>query len=186
MTRGAVVQPGTWTTRANETTPTPLVHDGRVAGWLLDACDRRPCPTAGQPDTAAAPVLSGAGSCRGWDARSWRPDVEMIPTEVDRTSRPNGILRAPHGSSQHRHRDRKNDISCYRCGPYTSDGRIDCAAATAPAVHRRAERRSVTFAASRTISTFDTCIGACHKDGQPLTVSVGAPTMSIGVATVGA
>ena len=32
--------------------------------------------------------------------------------------------------------------------------------------------------------TFDSCIGSCVRDGQPLAVSVGAPTMRIGVATI--
>jgi len=32
--------------------------------------------------------------------------------------------------------------------------------------------------------TFDVCIGSCVRDGQPLSTSVGAPTMRIGVATV--
>ena len=31
---------------------------------------------------------------------------------------------------------------------------------------------------------FDTCIGSCVRDGQPLAVSVGAPTIRIGVASV--
>ncbi len=31
---------------------------------------------------------------------------------------------------------------------------------------------------------FDTCIGSCVRDGQPLAMSVGAPTYRIGVATV--
>jgi TldD protein len=31
---------------------------------------------------------------------------------------------------------------------------------------------------------FDTCIGSCLRDGQPLAVSVGAPTIRIGVVTV--
>jgi TldD protein len=31
---------------------------------------------------------------------------------------------------------------------------------------------------------FDTCIGSCVRDGQPIAVSVGAPTIRIGVATV--
>jgi len=31
---------------------------------------------------------------------------------------------------------------------------------------------------------FDTCIGSCVRDGQPLAVSVGAPTIRIGVVTV--
>lgn len=32
--------------------------------------------------------------------------------------------------------------------------------------------------------TFDACIGSCVRDGQPLAVSVGAPTIRIGVITV--
>ena len=31
---------------------------------------------------------------------------------------------------------------------------------------------------------FDTCIGSCHRDGQPLPTSVGAPTICIGSASV--
>ena len=31
---------------------------------------------------------------------------------------------------------------------------------------------------------FDTCIGSCHRDGQALSISVGAPTFRIGVVTV--
>jgi TldD protein len=31
---------------------------------------------------------------------------------------------------------------------------------------------------------FDTCVGSCVRDGQPLAVSVGAPTIRIGVVTV--
>jgi TldD protein len=31
---------------------------------------------------------------------------------------------------------------------------------------------------------FDTCIGSCHRDGQALAISVGAPTICIGVAEV--
>jgi TldD protein len=31
---------------------------------------------------------------------------------------------------------------------------------------------------------FDSCIGTCHKDGQPLPISVGAPTFRIGLARV--
>lgn len=32
--------------------------------------------------------------------------------------------------------------------------------------------------------SFDRCIGSCHRDGQPLSISVGAPTICIGVARV--
>jgi TldD protein len=32
--------------------------------------------------------------------------------------------------------------------------------------------------------TFDTCVGSCHRDGQALSISVGAPTFRIGVAHV--
>jgi TldD protein len=32
--------------------------------------------------------------------------------------------------------------------------------------------------------TFDVCIGSCHRDGQPLAISVGAPTIWLGVAMV--
>ena len=32
--------------------------------------------------------------------------------------------------------------------------------------------------------TFDTCVGSCIKDGQPLPTSVGAPTFRIGVVRV--
>ena len=32
--------------------------------------------------------------------------------------------------------------------------------------------------------TFDVCVGSCHRDGQPLAISVGAPTIWLGVATV--
>jgi TldD protein len=32
--------------------------------------------------------------------------------------------------------------------------------------------------------TFDTCIGSCHREGQPLAISVGAPTICIGVVGV--
>ena len=31
---------------------------------------------------------------------------------------------------------------------------------------------------------FDTCIGSCIRDGQPLVTSVGAPTFRIGLTTV--
>jgi len=31
---------------------------------------------------------------------------------------------------------------------------------------------------------FDTCIGSCVRDGQPIAVSVGAPTIRIGVVRV--
>jgi TldD protein len=31
---------------------------------------------------------------------------------------------------------------------------------------------------------FDSCIGSCHRDGRPLSISVGAPTMRIGVVDV--
>lgn len=31
---------------------------------------------------------------------------------------------------------------------------------------------------------FDTCVGSCHRDGQPLAISVGAPTIRIGVSWV--
>jgi TldD protein len=31
---------------------------------------------------------------------------------------------------------------------------------------------------------FDTCVGSCVRDGQPLAVSVGAPTIRIGVMRV--
>jgi predicted Zn-dependent protease len=30
---------------------------------------------------------------------------------------------------------------------------------------------------------FDRCVGSCHRDGQPLAISVGAPTICIGLAT---
>jgi TldD protein len=31
---------------------------------------------------------------------------------------------------------------------------------------------------------FDRCIGSCHRDGQPLATTVGAPTMWIGVTVI--
>jgi len=30
---------------------------------------------------------------------------------------------------------------------------------------------------------FDRCVGSCHRDGQPLAISVGAPTICIGLVT---
>jgi TldD protein len=32
--------------------------------------------------------------------------------------------------------------------------------------------------------SFDTCIGSCHRDAQPLAISVGTPTLRVGLATV--
>jgi TldD protein len=45
-------------------------------------------------------------------------------------------------------------------------------------------RRAVTDLQIGDDLAFDTCIGSCHRDGQTLITSVGAPTVCIGLAGV--
>jgi TldD protein len=158
--------------------PTSLIRSGRVAGWLHD----------GRTARAAGKAPTGHGRCS-----SYRDPVqprmgctfvapgEREPSDVMREIRSGVYIRRMEVGTT----DPRSGRAVFRVtdADRILDGRID--------VPLRphllfVEGARVLLAADRIANdlVFDSCIGSCHRDGRPLSVSVGAPTMWIGLAGV--
>jgi predicted Zn-dependent protease len=157
---------------------TPLIESGRVAGYIHDL------------DTAARSGRSPTGHGRRSSFReAVRPRMGctfVAPGGLD----PEEILRDTSGGIYvRRMRSASTDTRSGGARFLVTDAdRIDGGRLVHCVRPFVLEARCATVLESidRVGSDleFDTCIGSCVRDGQPLSTSVGAPTLRIGVATV--
>ena len=157
---------------------TPLIRDGRVASWLHDArsAARSGCDPTGHGRRASYrdPARPRMG-CTFMGAGR-RTAGEILGGVAD-------------GIYVRRMEAARVDT---RCGSavfrVTDADRI-----LGGALDRPLEPFLLHVDGRRTLSSldqvaddlaFDTCVGSCHRDGQTLITSVGAPTICIGLATV--
>jgi predicted Zn-dependent protease len=161
---------------AEEARPTALIREGRVAGWLLD------CETAGRTGRET----TGHGRCSSFrEEISPRMGCTFVAPGSLEAKEVIGGVRC--GIYVRRMEAGKTDIKTGRAlfrvidSDLIRDGEID-----APLMPHllRVDGAEALSTADRIADDlqFDTCIGSCHRDGQPLAISVGAPTFWIGHA----
>jgi predicted Zn-dependent protease len=156
----------------------PLVRDGLVGGWLHD---RKSAALSGRSPT-------GHGRCS-----SFREDVlpRMGCTFIAAGPfSPDEILQGmTHGLYVRRMEAANTDTALGRALFRVTDsdlirnGKIDVPLKP----HLLAIDGAAALSSMDRVADdlrFDTCIGSCHRDGQPIATSVGAPTIRIGVAGV--
>lgn len=157
---------------------TPLIRDGRVAGCLHD---RRTARATGQPPT-------GHGRCSSYrDPIQPRMGCTFVapgkrePMELLRGIREGVYVRRMEAGTT----DPRAGSAVFRVtdADRILNGKIDAPLrphllfVDGPRVLAAADRIANDL-------VFDSCIGSCHRDGRPLSISVGAPTMWIGLASV--
>jgi TldD protein len=156
----------------------PLIRDGRVAGWLHDGASAR---FTGQQPT-------GHGRCS-----SFR---EPVMPRMGCTFIASGDLAAEellqgieHGVYIRRmeaaNTDTTKGSALFRItdSDRIRNGRLEAALKS----HLLRLEGKDALASMHQIGDdlrFDTCVGTCHRDGQPLAISVGAPTIRIDNAWV--
>lgn len=171
---------GAWTiddegTRAGETV---LIEDGVSAGLLLD---RPSATTLGMVSTGHGRRSSYLDSVRPRMGCTFLVAGSDDPEDVLRSTRSGVFIRrlaAGHtdpgvGSASFIVTDADRIIDGRLAGPVESFV-MDI---NGPQMWTSIDRVAHDLA-------FDTCVGSCVRDGQPLAVSVGAPTIRIGVVTV--
>ncbi len=163
---------------AEEARPTALVREGRVAGWLLD---RETAERTGRETT-------GHGRCSSF-REEIRPRMGCTFVAPGRLEAQEVIGGVRMGLYVRRMEAGKTDIKTGRAlfrvtdSDLIHEGKID--APLKPHL-LRVDGAVALSSADRVADDlqFDTCIGSCHRDGQPLAISVGAPTFWIGSAGV--
>jgi TldD protein len=158
--------------------PTPLIRDGRVTGRLHDC---RSAKATGEPPT-------GHGRCSSY-REPVRPRMgctfvlpgKREPDELLREVQEGVYVRRMEAGTT----DTRRGKAVFRVtdADRIRDGRID-----APLLpHLLFVDGARTLTAVEHVANdlvFDSCVGVCHREGQPLSISVGAPTMWIGLAGV--
>jgi len=157
---------------------TPLVDAGRVGACLLDLDSAARC---GRPPTGHGRRSSFREAVHPRMGCTFVAPGGLEPEEI--------LLDTPDGIYVRRMRSANTDARSGTARFVVTDAdRIDKGQLVHPLQPFILEMRGATALASidRVGSdlTFDTCIGSCVRDGQPLSTSVGAPTLRIGVATV--
>jgi len=155
----------------------PLIMNGRVKGWLLDratsAASGRASNGHGRRGSFRDPVrprmgctFLGAGPLSEDDVLEGTTGIYVRRMESAHTDPITG-----------RATFRVTDADALR------DGR--CVAPLRPHLLRVEGPRALS-SLDRVANdlVFDTCIGSCHRDGQALSISVGAPTFRIGMTMV--
>ena len=157
---------------------TPLLRGGRVAGWLHD---RATAARSGQRTTGHGrrasfrePILPRMGA-------TFVAPGSLSPEEVIEGAREGVYVRRMEAA--------RTDPRAGRAVFRVSDADLILGGRVGRPlepfllhVDGQAALRGLTRVADDL--RFDTCIGSCHRDGQPLAISVGAPTFCIGVAEV--
>jgi TldD protein len=161
-----------------EARATALVRDGRVAGWLLD---RESANRTGRKAT-------GHGRCSSFREKV-RARMGCTFVGPGRLEAPEVIAGVRTGLYVRRMEAGKTDIKTGRALFRVTDsdlilnGKLD-----EPLVPHllRVDGASALSTVDRIADDlrFDSCIGSCHRDGQALAISVGAPTFWIGRAGV--
>jgi len=158
--------------------PTALIRNGSVAGCLFDLesahRSNRRSTGHGRRASYREPVLPRMG-CTFVTAGRFRPEqvVEGVEDGV--------YVRRMEAAST----DPRSGAAVFRV---TDANRIRHGKLEAPLQSHilHVEGREVLLGIDRIANdlAFDTCVGSCVRDGQPLAISVGAPTIRIGMVNV--
>jgi TldD protein len=159
-----------------ESVPVTLIEDGRIAGQLHDirsAAHARSVPTGhGRRSSYAEPVRPRMG-CTFLESGSDSPEEVLRATS-------SGLL-------VRRMETAGTDPDTGRAFFRVADAdRIESGRLAEPVLPFLLFADVVALARIDRIANdlaFDTCIGACVRDGQPLAMSVGAPTCRLGLIT---
>jgi TldD protein len=158
--------------------PIALVREGRVAGWLLD---RATADRTGRKTT-------GHGRCSSFrdEIRPRMGCTFVAPGRLEAKEVISGVRK---GLYVRRMEAGKTDIRTGRAlFRVTDSDLIRNGALDEPLMPHllRVDGDAALSTADRVADDlqFDTCIGSCHRDGQSLAISVGAPTFWIGRAGV--
>jgi TldD protein len=165
----------------DEATPAravPLIREGVVAGWLHD---RRSARLAGHETT-------GHGRCSSFrEAVMPRMGCTFIaPGSFAAEEMLQGI---EHGLYVRRMEAGNSDTGTGRASFRVTDadrirkGKLDVPLKPC-LLHVEGVDALASIDRVADDLQFDSCIGSCHRDGQPLAISVGAPTIRIGEAGV--
>ncbi|MCP3981230.1 MAG: TldD/PmbA family protein [bacterium] len=158
--------------------PVPLLRDGRVAGGLCDLLGAgqaaRPTTGHGRRSSFRDPVHPRMGCTFLAPGRVGAEEV------VGETRNGIYVRRMEAGTT-----DPATGRAVFRVTDADTivDGRIGRALLPLLLV---VDGKTALSAVDRVADdlAFDTCVGSCHRHGQPLPISVGAPTFCIGLATV--
>ncbi len=157
---------------------TRLVGDGRVTGWLHDVTTAQrlssPPTGHGRRSSFREPVRPRMG-CTFIGAGRWQ--AEEILRSVDRGIYVRRMEAATVDLQSGRAVFRVTDADRIVRGKIDAPLRAHLLVIDGRRVLAGLERVADDLA-------FDTCVGSCHRDGQPLAISVGAPTIWAGVCKV--
>jgi TldD protein len=156
----------------------PLIRQGVVAGWLHDSKSAR---RSNRPAT-------GHGRCSSF-REAVRPRMGCTFIAPGSFAADELLLGIEHGVYVRRmeagNTDTRTGRALFRV---TDSDRIQHGKLERPLrPHLLAVEGAEVLASMDRVADdlqFDSCIGLCHRDGQPLAISVGAPTIRIGGAAV--
>jgi TldD protein len=160
------------------TKPTLLMDQGRVAGLLHD---RETALRSGAEPTGHGRRSSFREPVRPRMGCTFLVAGEVPPDEIIRSTKRGLYVRRMEAASA----DLLSGVALFRINDADTveNGRLG---APLEPFMLRVDSRSALAGIEEIGSdlTFDTCIGSCVRDGQPLVTSVGAPTFRIGLARV--
>jgi TldD protein len=158
--------------------PTPLLRDGRVAGWLHDV---QTASATGKPTTGHGRCSSFRDPVQPRMGCTFVAPGECEPAELLDAVRDGVYVRRMEAGTT----DPRTGRAVFRV---TDADRIRGGKIDAPLQPHLLfiDGARVLTDANRIANdlAFDSCVGSCHRDGRPLSVSVGAPTMWIGPSGV--
>jgi TldD protein len=156
----------------------PLLRGGRVAGWLHD---RRTARQSGRQTTGHARRTSYREPAQPRMGATFIAAGNLAPEEVLAGVEYGIYVRRMEAASVDPRRGRAvfqvTDSDLIRHGRFEQPLQPHLLRIDGPTALSR-----LTLVADDL--RFDTCVGSCHRGGQPLAVSVGAPTTCIGLAGV--
>jgi len=156
----------------------PLIEEGSVAGWLHD---RRSAALAGHPPTGHGRCSSFREAVMPRMGCTYIAPGSLAPGELLQGIEDGLYVRRMEAGNT----DTASGKASFRV---TDSDRIRNGRLDAPLKPHLlyVEGSSVLASLDRIADDlrFDTCIGSCHRDGQPLATSVGTPTIRIGDAGV--
>jgi TldD protein len=163
---------------AEEVKPTPLVREGFVDGWMLD----------GATAARSGRMATGHGRCASF-REPVKPRMGCTFVAAGGLAAEEVIGGVREGIYIRRMEAGKTDVRTGRALFRVTDSDLICnGTVDAPLLPHllRVDGAQVLSSVKRLADDlqFDTCIGSCHRDGQPLAISVGAPTFWIGSAGV--
>jgi hypothetical protein len=156
----------------------PLISDGMVAGWLHD---RRSARLSDRAPT-------GHGRCSSF-REPVRPRMGctfVAPGSLAADELLQGVERGLYvRRMEAANTDTKTGHALFRVtdSDLILEGKLD-APLKPHLLHVNGAQALASMAGAADDLLFDACVGSCHRDGQPLAISVGAPTIRIGGAAV--